>query len=548
MYLVRQPAIEQESWGNIVKSIGDDAQQLWGWDNMLAAMKKSEHFVPPTDDVLSTLKSGSHNNQILEYNKSSHGSDGNIYASWPAVEYESVGAFLQSASNVLKLPVNNDPDNGNNTGPFLTTSAINPKNWTRSFARSGYLDPYVYRPNLFVLTGHQATKILFDDAKPPRATGVQYAASKNQQPRTVKAKNEVVVSAGVVGTPQLLQLSGVGDSSVLDPVGIKQVANVPGVGFHMQDHLSGAISFQPAQESSSPATRITGDAKQDSFANGAVAYAPIGTVSDKDKVISNITASIDQWAKAYNAPSTVQEGYRAVLKELANSYKQDAPAVEILWFMMSGIVAVQCGLQHPTSQGSVKIKSADAFDLPEVDPAYLLNSLDADVLRGGCKLARQIGESDLVKPHIEKEMSPGQSVQSDEQWNNFIRQQFSTEYHPSSSCAMMPLEHGGCVDHHLRVYNTKGLRVVDASVPPVSLSQHLLTSTYGLAEIAAEVIAKDNGAPANSSGSLSGSSSSSKSNSSASAHDGHKSSASSLGGSSILLTLGAAGFAIAQLC
>lgn len=502
--MVRQPALEQASWANLVANISDGAKETWGWDNMLAAMKKSETFTPPTKSVANTVNAGAGHKNVLGYKNDSHGASGQIHSSWPGVSYESIGAFLQGASQTLNLPINQDPDNGNNTGPFLSTSAINPTNWTRSFSRSGYLDPFIYRPNLFVLTGNQATKIVFDNSSTPRAIAVRFAASQNATSYTVNANKEVILSAGVIGSPQLLQLSGVGDSSVLDPVGIKQVANVPGVGFHMQDHLSGALSYTPAPGSSQPVTSMTGDAKNDSFANAAVAYVPIGTVVNKSQLISNLSSSLDHFVSAYDAPSTVQAGYRAALTELIdNMYPKDAPAIEILWFLAYDSISIQCGLQHPTSQGSVKINSADAFDLPAIDPAYLTNDIDLDVLRSGCKLARQISQADAVKPFVTTETSPGSSVQSDAQFNSWIEQSFATEYHPSSSCAMLPLAEGGVVDDRLRVYNTKGLRVVDASVPPITFSQHLLTVTYGIAEIAAELIALDNGAQA-SSGSLTG--------------------------------------------
>lgn len=496
MYLVRQPAVEQESWANIVSGISSTAKSTWGWDNMLAAMKKSETFTPPTDEVQTTLKSGAGGQDVLKWDAASHGTSGNIHASWPAVTFDSIGAFLQGLSTTLNLPVNGDPDSGNNTGPFLSTSAINPSNWTRSFSRSGYVDPYA-RPNLFILTGHQATKIVFDDSTPPRAKGVQFAASRTDKVRQVNADKEVIISAGVVGSPQLLQLSGVGDNSILSPLGIKQVADVPGVGFHMQDHLSGAVSYNAAAGKSQPATSLTGDAKTDSFANAAVAYVPVGTVTDKEKLISKLKSSQDTMVSSYKAPATVQAGYRAALNELTdNIFRNDAPAIEILWFLAFGGVTVQCGLQHPTSQGSVKITSASAFDLPAIDPAYLLNTEDRQVLRNGCKLARKVGESAAVKAFVGNETAPGLAVQSNKDWNNYIDTTFATEYHPSSSCAMMPLEQGGVVDDRMRVYNTQGLRVIDASVPPITFSQHLLTVVYGLSEIGADLIAADNGAAA----------------------------------------------------
>lgn len=501
MYLVRQPAAEQEGWANLVSDISPDASKTWGWDNMLSAMKKSETFTPAKTSVQRTLSKGASrgSKQQPAYEASSHGSKGNIHASFPAVSFPSVGAFLEGASDTLNLSINADPDSGNNTGPFVSTSAINPSNWTRSFSRTGYIDPVLSRDNLHILVGHQATRIVFDRSSDnPRASAVQFAKSSGSTIRTVKANKEIILSAGVIGTPQLLQLSGVGDKSVLDPLKIQQVANVPGVGFHMQDHLSGAVNFAAADGAKMPAAKVTGNAKKDSFVNSAVAYVPISKVADAKALAANITASADKFAEAYEAPATVREGYRAALDELAdNLYSADVPAIEILWFMAGGAISVQCGLQHPTSQGSVKISSTNPFDPPEIDPAYVKNDIDMDVLRSGCQLARKIGTSKALTKYVGAETQPGANITSTDDWNKYIEAQFSTEYHPSSSCAMLPLDHGGVVDDELRVYNTKGLRIADASVPPITFSQHLLTVTYGIGEIAADLIQQSDGADQN---------------------------------------------------
>lgn len=497
LYLVRQPAVEQEAWSNLLQPLGHEAQELWNWDNMLKAMKKSEKFNAPEDEMEDTLHKGApkRKHPLAPYKTSSHGSDGPIHHAWPE-EYPSVGAFLQTGQQQLHMPVNHDPYGGNNSGPFLSLSSINPSNWTRSFARTGYLDPIQQRPNLHVLTAHQATKIVFDhSSKTPRATGVQYAKTAHGKVRTIKAEKEVILAAGVIGSPQLLQLSGVGHKSILDPLNISQVANVPGVGYHLQDHLSGAVTFTPTKDRhiAMPPTKITSDAEKNSYVNGAVIYTPLSKVADVEQTVHNITSQMDKIVNSYDAPSTVKEGLRVGLEQVANKiYAVDAPAIEILWSISYGNMNIQCGLQHPTSQGSVKITSRSAFDHPAVDAAYILNEVDREVLRKGCQLARKLGQSAPLNRYTGEESSPGNKVQSDEQWDQYIQQNFGTEYHPSGSCSMLPLEHGGVVDERMRVYHTSGLRVVDSSVPPLSLSQHLMTVTYGLAEMGAEMILEDN--------------------------------------------------------
>lgn len=109
-------------------------------------------------------------------------------------------------------------------------------------------------------------------------------------------------------------------------------------------------------------------------------------------------------------------------------------------------------------------------------------------MRDGCRLARKIGSTAPLTNFAADEVSPGPSVQSDDQWNTYVANSSGTEYHPSSSCSMLPLELGGVVDHEFKVYNVQNLRVVDSSVPPLSMSQHLMTITYAVGEIAADLI------------------------------------------------------------
>lgn len=272
LYLIRQPEIEQDSWGKLVRSMSDNAQATWSWTNVLEAMKKSEDYTPVQSGADQTIKSGALNRKhsMVPYNPANHGEDGPIHHSYPAISYPDVGGFLQSIKGLTGLNINQDAYGGNNSGPFLSISSINPTNWTRSFSRTGYLDPYVYRTNLHVLTGYQATKIVFDTSgSTPKATGIKFAAAENQPAYTVKAKNEVILAAGVIGSPQLLQLSGVADKSVLDPLKIQQVADVPGVGFNLQDHISTAVTYSPQANVSLPPSKVTGNATVDSYVNSA---------------------------------------------------------------------------------------------------------------------------------------------------------------------------------------------------------------------------------------------------------------------------------------
>ena len=167
----------------------------------------------------------------------SHGMNGPINSTWPAVTYDCVGAFVNASSSVA-TPHAKDPYGGTNLGTYVATLNINPSNWTRSFARTGYYDPYVYRSNLHVLTRHLVTKIEFDTSgKQIKATDVKFKSDPNSDEYTVKAGREVIVSGGAINTPQILQLSGIGDKNFLKSKGIDVVLESPAVGYLSLIHI-----------------------------------------------------------------------------------------------------------------------------------------------------------------------------------------------------------------------------------------------------------------------------------------------------------------------
>ncbi|WFD31635.1 hypothetical protein MSPP1_002674 [Malassezia sp. CBS 17886] len=482
MYYVRSSHIEHNLWSDLIGNASD----LWGWDNMFRAMKKSETFTPPTENVTSQVD--------VKFKKSSHGTDGPIHVSWPAVSYPSVGAFIQSAS-AISAPPSNDPDSGNGWGTFLATSNINPANWTRSYARTGYLDPNQARPNLSVLTGFMVSKINFDtqDKGAVTASSVTFQKKKGGKQYQVKASREVILSGGSINDPQVLQLSGIGESSFLKSKNISVVVDLPGVGHHLQDHLSAGVQFKPKNMSEIPPMKVTGNAKENSYINSATSYVN-ATALMKDgfqdflnKARQNQTTAVN----ALDAPDAVKAGYNLTYTAVINNiFNNSSPVgiMELLHALTFGSIQVQAAMQHPLSRGSVAIKTDDVFDAPDIDPGYLNQYSDLVMLREGFKLARAIGKQAPLSQHLDVEQHPGNSVSSDESWETWIRETVGTEFHPSSTASMLPRESGGVVDKNLLVYGTKNLRVVDASVPPIAMACHLVAVTYGIAEIGSEII------------------------------------------------------------
>ncbi|WFC99584.1 hypothetical protein MYAM1_002329 [Malassezia yamatoensis] len=480
LYYIRQSAKEQNLWAKLI----GDATDLWGWTNMLNAMKKSENFSAPTQQAQTVGD--------IHWNNSAHGTQGSVGVTWPAVSYAPVGAFVESASAV-SAPATNNPDSGQAWGTFVATAAINPSNWTRSTSRTAYLDPVTYRTNLVVLTDHMVSKINFDSSNKDaiKATSVNFMSKKGGHEYQVNATREVILSAGAVNDPQILQISGIGDQKLLQSQKVPCLVDLPGVGYHLQDHLSAGVQFSPKNVSELPPAKITNDAQVDSFVNSATSY------TNTSQLLGNLTDSILTAARnnaskamqAYDAPDAVKQGYNLTYTTTLNEvYESPIGSMELLFAMTFGKIQVQAALQHPFSRGSITINSSDIWDPPVINPSYLEQDTDLAFLREGFRMARKILQQPPLSDHVTAEETPGNNVQSDDQWNKWIRTVVGTEYHPSCTCSMLPRESGGVVDKNLLVYGTSNLRVIDASVPPLSMSAHLMAIVYGIAEIGSEIV------------------------------------------------------------
>lgn len=335
---------------------------------------------------------------------------------------------------------------------------------------------------------------MFDEnASPVKATGVQFSAGPGAPTYTVNARKEIILSAGVIGSPQLLQLSGVADRSVLDPLGIPQVIDLPGVGFHLQDHMSNVVTWAPKGGINVPQTRVTGDPRLDSYVNSAIGYVPfskvLGSKSRANALLAKLKSEQPALVNAYGAPESVKHGFDATTNSLLDDmYPNDMPAIEVLFGNSWGVVQVQCALQHPLTRGSLRIASTSVFDKPIIDGGYARHDADIEILREGCKLARQIGQTAPLDQFWIHELTPGAATQNDDQWDWYVRQNSGTEFHPSSSCSMLPLDQGGVVDDKFLVYHTQNLRVIDTSVPPLSMSEHLMSVAYALGELGADAV------------------------------------------------------------
>ncbi|KAJ5611192.1 CAZyme family AA3 [Penicillium lagena] len=490
--------------------LGDmDGAENWSWDAFYAAMKKSETFAPPIDAVIQEAD--------ITWNASNHGTTGPICASYPGLTFPQVGQWSMSCENI-GIDISGNMYDGQNWGAEVSTSTINPQNWTRSYSRTGYLDPLPDRGNYDVLANAHVTRILFDSSSPSDnllANAVEYTPDDGTTTLTVKVNKEVIIAGGSIGSPAILLHSGVGPKDVLSSAGVDLVSELPGVGQHLQDHFSATVTWNVDVETAGSTFYDDGSQRNNplflSYVDSAVAYVNTTTMygSQIQELQTNILAQMDEYTPNTTYDAGVIAGYKAIYNTTASKiFNSPTGQIELLFMNSdgSGDIGITAALQHPYSHGRIYINSSNPMDYPVIDPNYLDNPAgmlhichqdkvtdadklaDYEILRDGLKLARQLGETEPLSSSFTSERSPGSSVQTDEEWEDWLRGAGGTEYHPSSSCAMLPREQGGVVDANLRVYGLANVRVADASVPPIALSTHLMASTYGLAEQASTII------------------------------------------------------------
>lgn len=336
------------------------------------------------------------------------------------------------------------------------------------------------------------------------ATGIQYSMSgADLTGRTITANKEVILTGGAVGSPHMLMMSGIGPKANLESVGVQSVVDLPGVGQHVTDHVASEVIFK-----TTAATAATDRVNQSltdgaesffSFVNSAIAYANITDLFGdyapefRDTIARNLT-----WAVENVCPSddpTIQAGYRAVHEaNTENFILSPIGHVELLLGLTGTAqggddsIAIQAALQHPFSSGQIYLNSSNPWEYPVIDPNYLAHPADTWLIREGLKLARKIGNTAPLSNFMTSEVFPGTTVQTDAEWDAWLATQVKTEYHPSSSCSMMPLDHGGVVGADLKVHGFTNLRVADSSVFPVQFAAHLQSLTYGVGEIASDMI------------------------------------------------------------
>ena len=419
----------------------------WDWDSVLPYFRKAEDQERGGDAF--------------------HGSGGPLRVTDQAIDWELGGHFIAAAIEA-GLPANNDFNDGEQegAGPFQNTTNRRHR-WSTATA---YLKPARRRANLLVRTNSHATRILVDNG---RAKGVEFLC--DGVPNVARAQGEIIVCGGVYGSPQLLQLSGLGPAEMLREFGIPVVRDMPGVGADLQDHFYVRLAFRCTKPitlndiANSPVKKLIAGLQYVLFHTGPLTSNGIcaGGFARSDPRLErpDIQLNFSVWSFA-------ERTNRGVVPHPFPGFT---------------ISAVHL---RPDARGTVMLKSPDPLAAPSIRFNFLRTQYDLQALTAGMRLARNITQQAALASYVAEELIPGAQVNSDAEFEAAIRRNGVSNLHPVGTCRMGADPQAVC-DPRLRVNGIAGLRVVDASVMPSVPAGNTNAPTIMIGEKASDMILED---------------------------------------------------------
>ncbi|KAI4929040.1 hypothetical protein J4E85_005664 [Alternaria conjuncta] len=491
MFFDRGSEADYDAW----ETLGNKG---WGFKDLLTYFKKSVTFTPPPEDVAEKY------NYTWDVD-AAYGGHGEIQVSFPPYQFPGQNR-LWDAWREVGVEKPKEAAAGDAIGSIMAPSALDPVLRTRSYARAAHYEPYAKRENCHLLTGYQATEILLKESGELEAEGVGMVKVGGAEKSVVKARKEVIVAAGAIWTPWLLQRSGVGPKSVLEGAGIAVKKHLPGVGANFQDHPFGGSVWNwttnpyfPAAGALATNQTFYAEAEKEytqsregpltTSRGNQAAFLPLKTVDPEgwQTLVDAVAAQDPTQYLPAQYDGTLIAGAKAVHNITAEYLARDDAAAFEFTFAEGPIG--NAAIMRPLSRGTVNIDPSNPSSGPLVDWRTFSNPLDIKFAVQMVRFSRRFNTLSSFDGLGAVELSPGPNVTSDAAIEGYLRSTMDPTFvHMVGTASMLPEELGGVVGTDLKVYGVGKLSVVDASVVPYLPATHLCTTIYAIAEKAADAI------------------------------------------------------------
>ncbi|KAJ6561226.1 hypothetical protein DFH09DRAFT_1316335 [Mycena vulgaris] len=446
-------------------AIEDLGNPGWNSTTMFPYMEAIEHNIPP-----SAAQRADGADLVRAY----HGFNGPVNVSFPVPMRIPAAQRIYKAAVGLVFGIATSPDLSARTWQCLGVHVMD--------------DLSKQQDTLTVLTEHTVAKVTFD--KHLKATGLQFGSAATGDLYTVKAKYEVLLAAGSLATPPILERSGIGSKSVLNSFGIKQLVELPGVGLNLQDQPGTGLS----------ALVQTVNASNSLLIDNRNIFAPVITLLNIDQLFGNESAALSAQLKKdtkARAQAAVANGAAVDVQSAAELYttvtnlitKNKMPITELISESYPAVMSSAFWPLLPFSRGHIHINSSDPFAAPRITPHFLSDDFDVKVAIRISKQARALYQTPPFAPIISVlvvDAVPANAT--DSQWAEWYSSTAFGASHWLGSSAMRPRTSGGVVSPTLEVYGTSGLRIVDASVIPFQVTSHTMSLIYAISQKAADIV------------------------------------------------------------
>jgi len=484
----------------------------WSHDDLAPYYKKFANFTEPSKK---TAQFYHIDDEVID--KELHDANGPIRTSFTNNKRIGGDAWVKTF-NKLGLKMTADPQSGHGNGGYSNLITVDPASGTRSYAGTAYYQPNINRQNLVVLTEAQVNKITFNHHSGRIfANGLDFTSFGFNY--HVTAQREILICAGSIQSPKILELSGIGSRNVLEPLGIKVVVENRNVGENFQDHGIVPLSYQAAEGVTTfdsfeiagveSAATVQFYANQTGLLNSLIdsnANLSYQQVDQRTGHVSSTPIAKLTQAAVIDAVPILKKQYKLLGEALLNPKDSAYQMIYIPVGVQKGFangegspspgnfITFYVSVARPYSRGSVHITSKDPTAAPIIDPNYLSHPLDIELFSDGVLFLQYLATMEPFASLLKdggKAFHPGFQHLTKETAGEFCREALTSEYHPLGTCSMMPEEEGGVVNPKLKVYGVANLRVVDASIFPLEIRNNLQTSVYAVAEKAADIIKSD---------------------------------------------------------